>query len=121
MLKTYGTLDVPLGDVQRMIRGNVSFPASGLREVSRAADPKLYDKKKGIWRIVNGDGYIQMNKYSKDAVEINSVNAYGASSHAANKHYNDQMQLFSRQQFKAMTFDWESIIRNAERIYIPGR
>lgn len=121
MLKTYGTLDVPLGDVQRMIRGNVSFPASGLREVSRAADPKLYDKKKGIWRIVNGDGYIQMNKYSKDGIEINSVNAYGASSHAGNKHYTDQMQLFSRQQFKAMTFDWESIIRNAERIYIPGR
>ncbi|HLP19338.1 MAG TPA: penicillin acylase family protein, partial [Chitinophagales bacterium] len=77
MLSRYGTLDVKLGDVQRLIRGNVSLPASGLREVNRAADPKLFDKAKGIWRINSGDGYIQVNRYSKEGVEINSVNAYG--------------------------------------------
>jgi acyl-homoserine-lactone acylase len=104
-----------------MIRGQESYPASGMREVSRAADPKLFDKKKGIWRIVNGDGYIQMNRYGKDGVEINSVNAYGASSHPDSKHYTDQMEMFSKQRFKPMTFDWETITRNAERIYIPGQ
>jgi acyl-homoserine-lactone acylase len=121
MLSKYGTLDVKLGDIQRMIRGQESYPASGMREVSRAADPKLFDKKKGIWRIVNGDGYIQMNRYGKDGVEINSVNAYGASSHPDSKHYTDQMEMFSKQRFKPMTFDWETITRNAERIYIPGQ
>jgi hypothetical protein len=40
MLRKYGTQDVQLGDVQRMVRGNVSFPAGGMREVARAADPK---------------------------------------------------------------------------------
>jgi len=120
MLNKYGTVDVKLGDVQRMIRGHVSFPASGLREVPRAADPKLFDKKKGIWRITGGDGYIQVNKYSKSGVEINSVNAYGSSSHAESKHYTDQMEMFSKEQFKPMTFDWNVILKNAERVYHPG-
>jgi acyl-homoserine-lactone acylase len=120
MLRKYGTLDVKLGDVQRLIRGTVSLPASGLREVSRAADPKLYDKAKGIWRITGGDGYIQVNKYSKEGVEINSVNAYGSSARPDSKHYTDQMELFSKEQFKTMTFNWELIKKNAEKIYHPG-
>ncbi len=120
MLDKYGTVDLPLGDVQRMIRGKVSLPASGLREVPRAADPKLFDKTNGIWRVTGGDGYIQMNKYSKSGVEINSVNAYGASAHTESKHYTDQMEMFRREQFKTMTFNWQQIIRKAERVYKPG-
>lgn len=120
MLHKYETVDVKLGDVQRMIRGRVSFPASGLREVPRAADPKLFDKNKGIWRITGGDGYIQVNKYSKSGVDVNSVNAYGSSSHAESKHYTDQMEMFSKEQFKPMTFDWNVILKNAERVYHPG-
>ncbi len=120
LLKTHGSIDVPLGEVQRNIRGNVSFPASGLREVSRAADPKLYDKKKGIFRIVHGDGYMQMVKFSKAGVEINSINTYGASAHPDSPHFTDQMKLFSEEKFKPMTFDKEEILKNAERIYHPN-
>ena len=51
-----------------------------IREVPRAADGVLYDKKKGIYRVKGGDGYIQIVRYSKDkGAEILSVNAYGAS------------------------------------------
>jgi acyl-homoserine-lactone acylase len=120
MLDKYGSTDVKLGDIQRLIRGNVSLPASGLREVPRAADAKLFDKANGIYRITGGDGYIQVNKYAKAGVEISSVNAYGASAHPGSKHYTDQMELFSREQFKPMTFNWEEIKKNAERIYTPG-
>ncbi len=120
MLDKYGTIDVKLGDIQRYIRGSVSFPANGLREVSCAADPKLVDKINGIWQIKGGDGYIQMNRYSNSGVEINSVNAYGASSHSESNHYTDQMQLFSQGKFKPMTFDWEEILKKAERIYHAG-
>lgn len=120
MLEKYGSMDIKLGEVQRMIRGNVSYPASGLREVARAADPKLFDKKSGIWHITGGDGYIQVNKYSKAGVEINSINAYGSSSHSESKHYNDQMEMFSKEQFKKMTFDWNEIEKNAEKVYKPN-
>jgi len=120
LLKTHGTIDLPLGDVQRHIRGSVSIPASGLREVSRAADAKLYDKKKGIYRVTGGDGYIQMVKFSKySAPEIYSVNAYGASVHEDSPHYTDQMELFQKEQFKQMTFDKTMILARAKKVYHP--
>lgn len=120
LLKTHGSIDVGLGEVQRYIRGDVSFPASGLREVPRAADPKLYDKKKGIFKITSGDGYMQMVKLSKEGVEISSINTYGASAHPDSPHYTDQMKLFSEEKFKKMTFDKEEIMKNAKRVYTPG-
>jgi acyl-homoserine-lactone acylase len=120
MVNRYGSIDVKLGDIQRHIRGNVSLPASGLREVPRAADAKLVDKANGIWKITGGDGYIQVNRYSKSGVEVRSVNAYGSSSHPDSKHYTDQMEMFTNEQFKPMTFDWEEIKKKAERVYRPG-
>jgi acyl-homoserine-lactone acylase len=119
LIKTHGSIDVPLGEVQRHIRGEVSLPASGLAEVPRAATPKLHDKKKGIFRITHGDGYMQMVKFSNTGVEINSINSYGESAHPDSPHYTDQMQLFSEEKFKKMTFDKEEILKNAKKIYHP--
>jgi len=119
--KHYGTIDVPLGNVQRQIRGDVSYPASGSFEVPRAADATLYDKKQGIFRIKGGDGYIQMTKFSKEkGAEILSINSYGASAHQESKHFTDQMELFSQEKFKPMTFDKAQIMREALFIYHPG-
>ena len=120
LLATHGTIDLPLGDVQRLIRGNLSLPASGLREVPRACDTKLIDAKHGIYRRTGGDGYIQMVRFSKEGVEVNSINAYGASSRPESKHYNDQMQMFEKEQTKRMTFDKGEIIKHAEKVYHPG-
>jgi acyl-homoserine-lactone acylase len=121
LLQKYGTLDLPLGNVQRHIRGDVSIPASGGFEVLRAADAKLFDKRKGIFRIKGGDGYIQMVKYSKEnGAEIESINAYGASANEGSKHFTDQMQMFQNEQFRKMTFDKEIIFKTAEKIYSPG-
>jgi len=120
LLKTHGSIDIPLGDLQRHIRGNISLPASGLREVPRACDIKLFDAKKGIYRCAGGDGYIQLVKFSKDSVELNTINAYGASSHQDSNHYTDQMEMFEHEQFKQMTFDKAAILMKAERIYHPG-
>jgi|688.fasta_scaffold06680_11 acyl-homoserine-lactone acylase len=121
LLKTHHTLNPKLGDIQRHIRGNVSIPASGSREVLRAADAKLYDEEKGIFRITNGDGYMQLVKFSKTyGVEIQSITAFGSSSRPTSKHYTDQMQLFQNQKLKTMTFDKIKIYKSAERIYHPG-
>ncbi len=120
LVKTHGSIDIPLGQVQRHQRGEVSFPAHGLREVPRAADSKLYDKKRGLFRIVNGDGYIQKVRFSKEGPIIQSINAFGASTHPDSPHYTDQMELFVNQEYKPMTFDRAEIERNAKRIYHPG-
>jgi len=120
LVKTHGAINVPLGQVQRHQRGEVSFPAHGLREVPRAADSKLYDKKRGLFRIVNGDGYIQKVRFTKEGPIIHSINAFGASTHAVSPHFTDQMEMFVHQEYKPMTFDRAEIERNAKRIYHPG-
>jgi acyl-homoserine-lactone acylase len=114
-------MDVPLGSIQSHMRGKVNIPASGLREVSRAADAKLYDKKRGLYRIISGDGYIQLVKFGGEHPEIWSINAYGASSKPDSPHYTDQMEMFQREEFKPMTFDKHEILNKAERIYIPSK
>jgi acyl-homoserine-lactone acylase len=122
LLKHHENINVPLGNVQRHIRGNVSIPANGLREVPRAADAKLYDKKKGIYRISSGDGYIQMVKYAKNEMpEIYSINAYGSSAHPDSPHYTDQMEMFQQEQFRKMTFDKQIILSKSKRVYQPGQ
>jgi acyl-homoserine-lactone acylase len=121
LLKTHHTIDLPLGDVERYIRGNVSIAAEGLSEVARAADPKLYDKKNGIMNIVSGDGYIQIGRFGGSGTEIESISPYGTSAHKDSRHYTDQMVLFQKHIFRKMSFDMELIKKNAELIYHPGQ
>lgn len=120
LLKTHGTLDVPLGDVQRLIRGDKSLPAHGLREVPRATDTKLHDKKKGVYKVTGGDGYIQVARFGKDGVEVRSINALGASNHPDSPHYNDQMEMFTNHQYRQIYFEKDKLEQSAERIYHPG-
>lgn len=119
LMKTHGSIDVPLGEVQRLQRGTVSLPAHGLVEVPRAATPSLYDKKRGLYRITHGDGYIQKVRFDKDGAKISSVNSFGASSRPDSPHFTDQMELYTNQQYKPMTFDRAEIERTAKRIYHP--
>lgn len=121
LLKTHGTIDVPLGNVQRLMRGEVSLPAHGLREVPRATDTKLVDKKKGIYKVTGGDGYIQIARFSKNGADIRSINAFGASARPESSHYTDQMEMFTNHQYKTVPLDRESLEKTAERIYHPGK
>lgn len=120
LVKTHGTLEVPLGDVQRLIRGDKSLPAHGLREVPRATDTKLIDKKKGIYKVTGGDGYIQVARFGKDGTDIRSINALGASNHPDSPHYNDQMEMFTNHEYRKIHFEREKLEAQAERIYHPG-
>lgn len=121
LLKTHGTIELPMGDIFRHQRGSVSYPASGFREVCRAADPKLIDKKKGIYKSSNGDGFMQFIKFSKEGkVEIESVNAFGNSSRPESVHYTDQMKLFVNETLKPTTLNRKEVFEKAVRIYHPG-
>ncbi|MBE2247509.1 MAG: penicillin acylase family protein [Candidatus Competibacteraceae bacterium] len=119
LIKHYRRLDVPLGEIQRHIRGNINIPANGLREVCRAADSKLYDKRKGIYRITSGDGYIQMTKFGQNNIEIYAINAYGASAKPESSHYTDQMKMFQEEKFRKVYLDKDSILKKAVQIYHP--
>lgn len=117
MLKYFGSLTVPLGAVQKHVRGNVELPVGGMPEVLAATISQPY--KNGMRKTFVGDSYIELVRYSKDTVEIESVNAYGASAKPNSPHYTDQMQMFVDQKLKPMTLDKAKIYKDAERIYHP--
>ena len=115
--KYFGTVYVALGQFQKHTRGEVTLPMSGAPDVLAA----IYGipQENGQIRVIAGESYIQMVQYTKDGIIIESVNAYGSSANPESPHYTDQMEMYTKQQMKPMTFDKELIMKNAERIYSP--
>ncbi|MEL6674503.1 MAG: penicillin acylase family protein [Bacteroidota bacterium] len=117
LMKHFGTLEVPLGDLQRHVRGNQSLAVGGGPEILAA----MYSTpaKKGIRTSYAGDSYIQLVRFTQDGPIIESVNAFGASARPESPHYTDQMPLFVQQKTKRMELDWEKVKAEASRIYSP--
>lgn len=118
MLKHFGSLTVPLGEVQKHVRGNKVLPIGGMPEVLAATISEPY--KNGMRKTFVGESYIQLVRYSKLSVELETVHAYGASTRPESAHYNDQMEMFVNNQLKPMTLDKAKVYEDAERVYHPG-
>ena len=117
MLKHFGTTEVALGDYQKLVRGNKELPVFGINDVVTAMSSVPY--KDGKVKVVAGESYIELVKFTPEGPEIESVISYGSSDHPDNPHYGDQMELYTQFKTKKMTFDKETIYNNAERIYHP--
>ncbi|HLP53094.1 MAG TPA: penicillin acylase family protein [Chitinophagales bacterium] len=117
LLKHFGSITVPLGTVQKHVRGNVELPIGGMPEVLAATITQPY--KDGMRRTFVGESYIQLVRYSKDGPKIETVHAFGASAKPQSPHFTDQMQMFVDKKLKPMTLDRRAIYSGAETIYHP--
>jgi len=113
----FGRSRVPLGDLQRHVRGAVNLPYGGGPDVLAAVSAAPLEN--GRLKARAGDSYIQLVRFSPEGVEIESVNAYGASASPDSPHYTDQMPFFSSQQLKPMTLNKSQVLREAIRVYHP--
>jgi acyl-homoserine-lactone acylase len=110
MLTNFGTVDLTLGDIQKLARGNDARPGDGLPDILAAA----------YSNITIGDAYICFVRYPKTGLPIiESINTFGASQHPNSPHYKDQMTMFQNQQTKHMTLDKKEVLQYAEKIYHP--
>jgi len=99
--KRYGRIDVPLGRVVRLVRGETSLPLSGGPGTLRA----IYSKKNGkTYRAVAGDCYIQAVEWGpEDQFNAWSIHQYGSSTmDKTSPHYNDQSKSFSKHELKVI-------------------
>lgn len=117
LLKYFGTLDVTLGDFQKLVRGNKEMPIFGLPDVitAMAAVPH----KKGRTKVVSGESYISLVQFDKEGPIIETVISYGSSDHPKSPHYDDQMELYAAFKTKPMTLDKDEVYAQAKRIYHP--
>ena len=75
--------------------------------------------KEGMRKVVSGESYIELVKFTKEGVEIESIISYGSSDHKQSKHFNDQMEYYANQKTKKMTFDKREIYKKAKKVYHP--
>ena len=120
LTKGFGRIDPPLGDVQRLQRGNVDLPANGGTDTLRAATT-WEPQPDGRMRVKHGDSFVMLVTWDKAGhVQSQSIQPYGAAvSRPASPHYTDQMRLFEARRFKPVHFDRADIVAHAERAYRP--
>lgn len=117
MMKYFGKLGVRLDEVQFLQRGDVAIGVDGGPDILRAVYCEPWEN--GKLREIVGDSYIQMVRFTEDGPEIQSVNAYGASSKPDSPHYTDQMQLYADHKMKKMSLDKKTVYDQAVEIYHP--
>jgi acyl-homoserine-lactone acylase len=115
----YGRIDLTLGEVQRLVRGDENWPQGGMPDVLAAVMSEPFGK--GQRKMNSGDAYIGFVKFPKDGSLpfIETVNTFGSSYNKGDKHYNDQRAMYQAQQLKPMTLDKKIVLEKATRIYHP--
>jgi acyl-homoserine-lactone acylase len=120
LTKTFGRIDPPLGDVQRLRRGTVDIAANGGTDTLRAAT--IWDPQPdGRMRVRHGDSFIMLINWDKAGrVQSQSIQPYGAATtRPASRHYTDQMALFEARKYKPVHFDRADLLAHAKRAYRP--
>ena len=117
LLKYFNTTEVKLGDYQKLVRGSKELPIFGLPDVITAMSSRPY--KDGKVKVVSGESYIELIRFTDMGPEIESVISYGSSDHPDSKHYDDQMEMYANFKTKKMTLNKDSVYKNAKRIYNP--
>ena len=114
-------LDVPWGDVHRVIRGGVDVPVSGCQG-AHGCFRTLSFRPTGDGRLAvsSGDGWVLAVELGGEQPVARSVLAYGQSALADSPHHDDQAEMFARQEAKSVAWTDADIERLAIRRYRPG-
>ena len=120
----YGRLDVPLGEMVRLRRGDVDLPLSGglgvLRAISWETGVEADDE--GRFTADVGDSYILHMIWGADgSFRSQSVHQFGAAtSRPDSRHYADQAPLFAAMRMKPTYYHRRDLLRHTECRYRPG-
>ncbi|MGB4842909.1 MAG: penicillin acylase family protein [Ferruginibacter sp.] len=118
MQSNFGTTDLTLGDIQKLVRGGKDWPLGGFPDLLSPQWTESYYN--GKLKSIGGDGLIMFVRFEKDKLpKIETINMYGASAKPGNKHFDDQVEMYLHQQTKTMTLDKALVYKNAERVYHP--
>ncbi len=120
LLKHFGALEIPLGDLQKHVRGDVELGVWGVPEV--ITQMTTVPHKNGTYKSRSGESYILFMRFvpGETFPRLESVVPYGSSNHEDSPHYTDQMELYINKQLKPITMDRAEILKKAERSYHPG-
>lgn len=117
-LTHFGKTDVSLGELQRHVRGDTEYALPGFPDVLAATYTRPFKNGRNTGYV--GESYTHFVSFSKNGPEqIETLLPYGNSARPESKHYTDQMELFSNQQVKKMSFSSKISEIFSERTYHP--
>jgi acyl-homoserine-lactone acylase len=117
LLKYFGSLYVPLGKVQKLVRGAKELPVGGIPDVIAAM--AITPHKEGVFKADAGESYIMMVRFDQEGPQIETISPYGNSNQPESPHFDDQMELYLSQQLKPMSLIKEQVLLSAKRSYHP--
>ena len=119
----FGRIDPEWGEVNRIQRGEENWPLDGAPDVLRA----IYSDKDGVatqgyLNAFAGDTHIMVADWSPDGtLRAESILQYGSATvDESSPHYDDQVEMFSKGQFKTLPMTLEDVLAVAEEDYRPG-
>lgn len=118
----YGRIDPEWGELNRLVRGDVSLPLSGAPDVLRAIYPKEYGED-GILKAVAGDTWMALVEWDGEGNQTADViHQFGnAALDETSPHYADQAPLFAGETWRRALITREEVEANAVRTYRPGK
>lgn len=103
VMATYGTLDVPWGEVFRLRSGNLDLPANG-GEVDIFRNLWFSPSEDGRFEAIGGDSYVAAIEFS-NPVRAMALTSYGNATQPHSPHVGDQLELFAKKQLRPV---WRS-------------
>ena len=118
LIDNFGSIDITLGDFQKLVRGDKELPIWGLPDVITAMSSRPY--KDGKHKVTQGESYIGLVRFNENGPILESIISFGNSDNPDSDHYTDQMEKYSKFKTKKMTFDRDIIYKEAKKIYNPN-
>lgn len=114
-------LDVPWGDVHRVIVGDVDLPVSGCESGMGCFRTLSFEERADGRRAANrGDGWILFVELGDETPRGYSILAYGQSNLEDSPHFDDQAAMFAREEMKPVRWTDAEIEAATIRRYRPG-
>lgn len=123
LTEQFGRVDPEWGVVNRIKRGDEDWPLDGAPDVLRA----IYADKDGVtnqgfMNAFAGDTHIMVADWSPDGTLLaESIHQYGAATlDESSPHYDDQVEMFAKHQYKVMPMTLDEVLAVAAEDYRPG-
>ena len=118
LMNEFGRIDIELGELQRLKRGNVDLPLDGGPDVLRAIYSSMQDSRKVA---MNGDCFFQIVDWDENGkLYSESIHQFGTATLDSNSiHFSDQSILFSNKEMKPVWMELDSVRNNLVKSYKP--
>ncbi|WP_298911991.1 penicillin acylase family protein [uncultured Algimonas sp.] len=119
----FGRIDPEWGEVNRIVRGEENWPLDGAPDVLRA----IYSDEDGLatqgyLNALAGDTHIMVADWAPDGtLRAESILQYGAATvDETSPHYDDQVEMFSKGEYRTLAMSQEAVLASAVEDYRPG-